>query len=61
MPLPAARRPTATDGFVFAVKQFTNGRSQAARTKPLVMRSKLCGICRSETASQWGIALLFFS
>jgi len=32
VPLPAARRPTATDGFVFSVKQFTNERSQAART-----------------------------
>ena len=60
MPHPAVRRPTATDGFVFTVKRLMYERSQAARTKPLVIRSKLCGICRSETASQWWMAPIFF-
>ena len=40
VPLPAALLPTATDGFAFTVKQFANERSQAARTNPLVIRSR---------------------
>jgi len=60
MPLPAARRPDIIRRLRLCIGQLHGFGAQAANTKPLVIKSKLCGICRSETASQWGMAPIFF-
>ena len=57
MPLPAVRRPTATDGVAFAVEQFTNKRSQAARTKPLVNNAAYDDRMRSPISSLFEIIM----
>ena len=40
VPLPAVRRPTSSDVFVCAIGQLHDCGVQAARTNPLVMRSR---------------------
>ena len=58
VPLPAARRPTSSEVFVCAIGQLHDCGVQSEHTNPFAIRAKLCGICRSETASQSAISVL---